>query len=308
MQMRWGWLRRQLTSFGSPVDCRLSARHPVHSGQPALPSSRITSTIQSHYRGQHLSMSLGSSFFNEDCTQHCRQRHQQVATPGQRYNHDNAGQTSGVNSMTSAAADASASAGRIHGSSAPGHAADQAYAAEPLSGSPFGAEVRNFSLTQPMDPSVIERIKRNVSRLVSSATSLPKIALGINARHMALPQSDGWDVDAGTRCWCSETRESSAEMTRCLPGHMPAPGVPPLERVQLIVCMPFTLSAVSTDGRPCRLASAAGSGSWSPLSISTHTARTPTSSGSATTGSTAAQVCRCFFMCNRHAHCCPRPV
>ena len=68
MQMRWGWLRRQLTSFGSPVDCRLSARHPVHSGQPALPSSRITSTIQSHYRGQNVSMSLGGSFFNEDCT------------------------------------------------------------------------------------------------------------------------------------------------------------------------------------------------------------------------------------------------
>ena len=52
------------------------------------------------------------------------------------------------------------------GTSAPAPAADQAYSAEPLLGSPFGVEVRNFSLTLPMEPSVIERIKRDVSRCV----------------------------------------------------------------------------------------------------------------------------------------------
>lgn len=133
--------------------------------------------------------------------------------------------------MTSAAADTHASAVCSHGTSAtPSPAADQAYIAEPLLGSPFGAEVRNFSLTQPIDPSVVERIKKDVSRCVlwreCYCPVLPDVAPGTDGRRIALPQSDRWDVTAGTRSWCSETRGLSAERTRYLDACLPSACAP----------------------------------------------------------------------------------
>lgn len=97
---------------------------------------------------------------------------------------------------------------------------EQTYSPQPLPGSAFGMEVRDFSLTQPMEPEVIDRIKADVAECASASCAWCDDSRNTVVTHKppasiaAQKLKSGQILCTGTRLWSSETKASSAERIR----------------------------------------------------------------------------------------------